>query len=118
MLVVLKKRVWQVVLLLAMALGVCYANSQAEEYYKMAKSYDENKDYSKALQYYQKAAEMGSANAYTDLGLMYAKGEGVAKDYSKALQYYQKAAEMGSADAYNKLGLMYDMGEGVEQDYS
>ncbi|CRF50309.1 hypothetical protein HHE06_01320 [Helicobacter heilmannii] len=116
MLVVLKKRVWQVVLLLAMVLGVCYANSQADEYYKMAKSYDENKDYAKALQYYQKAADMGETRAYFDLGLMYFNGNGVAKDYSKALQYFQKGAKMENASSYGMLGIMYENGMGVEQD--
>ncbi|WP_104741355.1 tetratricopeptide repeat protein [Helicobacter ailurogastricus] len=116
MLVVLKKRVWQVVLLLAMVLGVCYANSQADEYYKMAKSYDENKDYAKALQYLQKAADMGDARAYYTLGVLYTQGEKVEKAYFKAVQYFQKAAEMGNAFSYYNLGVMYKKGYGVGQD--
>ncbi|WP_162983264.1 tetratricopeptide repeat protein, partial [Helicobacter mehlei] len=63
-----------------------------------------------------KAAEMGSADAYNSLGLMYNIGKGVEQDYSKALQYYQKAAEMGNAFSYYNLGVMYKKGYGVGQD--
>ncbi|BDQ28138.1 hypothetical protein ASB1_18140 (plasmid) [Helicobacter heilmannii] len=44
---------------------------------------------------------------YTNLGIAYYMGEGVAKDYDKAIQYFQKAAKMGSAKAYNALGDLY-----------
>ncbi|CRF48327.1 hypothetical protein HHE02_16520 [Helicobacter heilmannii] len=114
--VVLKKRVWQVILLLAVALGVCYANSQADEYYKLAKSYDDSKDYGKSVFYWKKLIEMGDARGYNGMGYMYEDGHGVVKDYAKALQYYQKAADMGYAAAYNNLGVMYARGEGVGQD--
>ncbi|CRF48326.1 hypothetical protein HHE02_16510 [Helicobacter heilmannii] len=117
MLVVLRKRVWQVVLLLAVALGGCQ-DRQAHDYYKLAWSYRKNKDYAKALQYLQKAAEMGDAWAYYTLGGTYKYGDGVEKDYAKALQYLQKAAEMGVSDAYNELGDMYRDGDGVEKDYA
>ncbi|WP_121021559.1 tetratricopeptide repeat protein [Helicobacter vulpis] len=93
--VVLKKRVWQVILLLAVALGVCYAGSQADEYFKLAESYYKNKDYSKALQYLQKAADMGDALAYTNLGVMYAKGKGVGQDKEMARRYFEKACDLG-----------------------
>ncbi|WP_162983263.1 tetratricopeptide repeat protein [Helicobacter mehlei] len=116
MLVVLKKRVWQVVLLWAMALGVCYANSQADEYYKLAKSYHDSKDYGKSVFYWKKLIEMGDAKGYNGMGYMYDYGHGVVKDDAKAIQYYQKAADMGYAAAYNNLGVMYDRGEGVGQD--
>ncbi|GMB90797.1 hypothetical protein NHP190002_15240 [Helicobacter ailurogastricus] len=117
MLVVLKKRVWQVVLLLAVALGGCQ-DRQAHDYYKLAWSYHKNKDYAKALQYLQKAAEMGDAWAYYTLGGTYKWGDGVAKDYAKALQYYQKATEWWDPKGYYNLGVMYEKGEGVAKDYS
>ncbi|CCF79561.1 hypothetical protein HBZS_100090 [Helicobacter bizzozeronii CCUG 35545] len=53
------------------------------------------KDYAKAMQYYQKAADMGNSAAYTNLGIMYAHGKGVKPDKEKARQYYQKACNMG-----------------------
>ena len=39
-----------------------------------------------------KRAERGDAEAQDQLGVMYAKGEGVPKDEVKAFEWYQKAA--------------------------
>ncbi|WP_104578375.1 hypothetical protein [Helicobacter felis] len=68
MLVVFKKHVLKVVWLLAVALGVCYAGSQADEYYRLAKSYDDNKDYGKSVFYWKKLIEMGDARGYNGMG--------------------------------------------------
>ena len=51
-----------------------------------------------------------------NLGLMYAKGQGVRQDYAQAVQWYHKAAEQGDAEAQFNLGLMYAKGQGVRQD--
>ncbi|WP_163564693.1 tetratricopeptide repeat protein [Helicobacter suis] len=75
------------------------------------------KDYHKALEYYQKAVDGGSAMACYNLGIIYKnRGYGVEQDYQKALEYFKKAADMGSALAYESLGGMYENGEGVEKD--
>src|SRR5690606_40942624 len=65
------------------------------------------KDYKKAVEWYQKAAEKGNADAQFNLGVMYKNGNGVAKDYKKAVEWYQKAAEKGNANAQFNLGVMY-----------
>ena len=57
------------------------------------------KDYCKALEWYQKAAEQGYDLAQYALGKMYEDGHGVPKDCSKALEWFQKAAEQGHEDA-------------------
>lgn len=62
------------------------------------------------------AAERGDTEAQTDLGIMYAKGDGVAKDPSEAVKWFRKAAEQGFARAQNNLGVMYEDGNGVPQD--
>jgi hypothetical protein len=54
--------------------------------------------------------------AQTDLGLMYANGEGVGRDYDEAVNWYRKAAEQGDAKAQNALGVMYHNGFGVKRD--
>ena len=85
----------------------------------------------------QERAEAGDAEAQSNLGVMYEKGEGVPKDYVEAVKWYRKAAEQG--DAYGQkqlvkwyrkaaeqgvaiaqvnLGWMYDNGEGVPKDSS
>ncbi len=68
-------------------------------------------DYAKAMQWYQKAANQGDADAQFNLGVMYYEGEGAPQDYAKALQWYQKAANQGDAQAQYNLGFMYYKGE-------
>jgi TPR repeat protein len=64
----------------------------------------------------QREAEAGDADAQLDLGVMYAKGEGVSKDAVKAVEWFQKAEAQGDAMAQYNLGWMYDNGEGVPKD--
>jgi len=61
-------------------------------------------------------AEKGDVEAQSDLGLMYAIGQGVSQDYTEALKWYRKAAEQGDALALYNLGVMYHEGHGVPQD--
>ena len=70
-----------------------------------------------AVQWYRHAAEQGNAEAQSNLGVMYAKGEGVPQDYKMAVQWYRRAAEQGNASAQFNLGVSYAEGEGVPQDY-
>lgn len=78
------------------------------------------RNYSKAMAWYQKAANQGCAVAQNNLGVMYAYDwfGAIKKDYTKAREWYQKAAEQGYARAqYNLAGLYYN-GQGVEKDYA
>ena len=75
-------------------------------------------DYSKALEWYNKAVNAGNASAMYSIGYMYDYGEGVEQDYSKALEWYNKAANAGNSAAMNNIGYMYEFSEGVEQDYT
>jgi TPR repeat protein len=54
--------------------------------------------------------------AQNNLGIMYAKGNGVPRDSAAAAKWYRRAAEQGYAVAQNNLGLMYATGEGVPKD--
>ena len=64
----------------------------------------------------RQAAEQGDATAQFNLGVMYAKGEGVPQDDAEAVQWYRLAAEQGHAEAQGTLGAMYMNGQGVPQD--
>ncbi|WP_104751159.1 dynamin family protein [Helicobacter salomonis] len=75
-------------------------------------------DYTKAIEHYQKAGEMGCAEAYCNLGFMYYDSRGVPQDYVKAKEYWEKATEMGNSGACCNLGSLYEKGQGVAQDYS
>ena len=74
-------------------------------------------DYATALREWTPLAEQGNAYAQSNLGLMYAKGQGVPQDYKTAVKWYRLAAEQGNAAAQHNLGLMYAKGYGVPQDY-
>ncbi|KAG0001360.1 hypothetical protein BGZ79_004763 [Entomortierella chlamydospora] len=63
------------------------------------KGYGVPQDYSKAGEWYQKAASYGHVSAQYNLGVVYHSGLGVAQDYFKAAEWYQKAAEQGHTRA-------------------
>ena len=78
----------------------------------------ESGDYAKAVKMFRLAADQGNAAAQANLGVMYAKGQGVPQDYSEAVKWYRLAADQGDAIAQFNLGVMYAKGQGVPQDYS
>ena len=86
-------------------------NTKASNYYK-------EKNYTEALKWYQKSAELGNASAQNWLGFMYEKGQGVTQNYSEALRWYRKSADQGYGNAMANLGRMYYYGYGVTQDNS
>ncbi|MBO5589910.1 MAG: SEL1-like repeat protein [Acidaminococcaceae bacterium] len=88
---------------------------QADEIYLKAKKWQDDGNYKKAFELYQKAADMGSMDAVAGLGWCYYNGNGVEKDLEKALEYNSEAADAGVARAQNVLGVMYDLGEGVNK---
>lgn len=56
-------------------------------------------NYSKAIEYYTKAAYQGGIKAQFKLAVMYHTGQGTTKNYSKAIEFYTKAADKGYAPA-------------------
>ena len=75
-------------------------------------------DYETALKELLPSARQGNAVAQTNLGLMYAKGEGVPRDDTEAVKWYRLAAEQGNAAGQYNLGHRYDEGGGVPQDHN
>ena len=58
-------------------------------------------------------------NAQSNLGLMYATGNGVSENVAEAIRWYRLAAEQGHVRARHNLGFMYARGgEGVPRDYA
>src|SRR3954452_5929923 len=56
-------------------------------------------DFTTAAEWYRRAAEQGSAEAYYTLGLLYRGGEGVPKDDIAAVNCFRKAAELKYCEA-------------------
>jgi TPR repeat protein/DNA-directed RNA polymerase subunit RPC12/RpoP len=69
-----------------------------------------------AVKWYHKAAEQGNAEAQFNLGVCYAKGEGVDQDSYEAVKWYRMAAEQGDKRAQLNLATMLRTGDGVPMD--
>ena len=112
-----------------LALGMMWLQKASEQgdteaLQELGQVYDDEYDYQrgesknafKAAEWYQKAAERGSASAQIYLGVAYFLGKGVPKDDVQAVAWWRKAAEQGNADAQNYLGWAYAKGQGVPKD--
>lgn len=74
------------------------------------------RNYTKALEWYGKAAAAGQAEGHYNVGVCYEVGMGAVSDMGKAVQSYQKAADLGLALAMYKLSAIYVSGSGVPKD--
>ena len=75
-------------------------------------------DYSKAVEWYRKAAEQDYADAQNSLGFMFLNGKGVEQSDTEAVEWFRKAANQGYAAGQYNLGLMYQNGLGVDKDFT
>ncbi|MDE2110174.1 MAG: sel1 repeat family protein [Alphaproteobacteria bacterium] len=65
----------------------------------------------------QMAAVDGDAESQNRLGIMYAKGIGVARNFVRARDWFDKAAKQNYGEALYNLGVLYKVGpDGVAQD--
>ncbi|KRX06871.1 hypothetical protein PPERSA_11516 [Pseudocohnilembus persalinus] len=61
-----------------------------------------------AIIYYERAADLGNANAMYNLGICYYNGDGVNQNKEKAIEYYKIAAKkqyQGAVEALQELGI-------------
>jgi len=87
-------------------LGVCYQYG----------GYGTEKSMSKAIEWHEKAAELGNLDAQLSLAfLYYNKGEYVTQNYEKAVHYLNLAFKQGNEKAECNLGFCYLHGDGVPQ---
>jgi TPR repeat protein len=107
----------KLILMLAMTLALTLtANMARADDFDDARAAYYDGDYATAFKLIKPLAEQGDASAQFNLGVMYAKGEGVIENDKKAVKWFRLAAEQGDAEAQNNLGTMYHNGEGVLQD--
>jgi len=62
-------------------------------------------DFAQAAQWYLKAADQNHALAQFNLGVMYARGQGVRRDDKQSMVWIRKAAHLGDAGAQYNLGM-------------
>ena len=67
-----------------------------------------------AKRYLHQAAQLGNAQAQTELGLMYLKGKKVEQDTALGLKYLEQAASQHNGLALNALGEALEQGIGIE----
>lgn len=72
--------------------------------------------FAEAARGFEPAARQGNPAAQYHMGLLYARGEGVAQDYAIAASWFLQAAEQDHNHAQFILGHMYARGEGVVRD--
>ncbi len=56
-------------------------------------------DYKKALEWYEKAADLGNTSGMNQIGYLYYYGSGVEQSNEKALEWFDKAAALGNEKA-------------------
>ncbi|EJK43665.1 hypothetical protein THAOC_37869, partial [Thalassiosira oceanica] len=67
-------------------------------------AYSLEKDTTRAVELYERAAELGSKEAHYNLGVLYADGTDVERDMDKAMGHYEMAAVCGHVSARFNLG--------------
>ena len=96
-------------------------DKDVNDYYDIAVAYEEGNgvriNYNLAIASFEKAAELGSSDAFYRIGRMYDFGKGVNKDYKISKEYYEKAIAIDDNDkALYNLGVLYANGFGVDVD--
>lgn len=78
------------------------------------------KDYDRAMYWYLRRVKRGGDLVWipeSNIGEMYAEGEGVSQNYAEAVRWWARSAQHGSGWCHLKLGELYAEGaDGVEKD--
>ena len=69
------------------------------------------KDYGKAMEYYQLAADLGNIESWRSIGFLYQWGFGVEQDFDRALEYYHLAADPGVLSSGSRSERRENLGE-------
>ena len=90
--------------------STAWADTLEQQFQQGLTAYEQS-DYQTAFKLWLPMAEQGDANVQFNLGVMYAKGQGVKQDDFEAVKWFRKAAEQGHAKAQAILGFSYLLGE-------
>jgi len=83
---------------------------------EIAKEAYSKNDFPKALDYFQRAARAGDADAEYYAGVMLSVGDGARRNPEEALKHFEAAAAKEQPDALYALGRKYLVGDGVDRD--
>lgn len=88
----------------------------AEELFNKGWACHQQKNYSRAVEYYKQACELNHPVAQNNLGVCYENGLGVPQNNQKAVYWYQKSANQSYDRGLYNLSNCYFYGNGVAQD--
>lgn len=92
-------------------------NGDPDCFNRMGLSYQDEKNYNKAWEYYQAGLDIGDGYCAYNIGCILYYGRGFKENEAEAFTYFEKAAELGINGAEYYLALYYDTGKaGIEKD--
>ena len=106
----------EMVTVVATVRGSVAAVEPAGDKYRQGMAWLADGNATKAAGLLRRAAEQGNRRAQYQLGLLYARGDGVRKDLTVARDWLRKAAMQGHPKAQFFLGQMYAFGDGGPKD--
>lgn len=77
-----------------------------------------NKNKNKAIEYYERGADMAHPGCQHNLGCMYLRGDTIKIDVKRGFELCMKAAEQGFVPAMKDVGNCFQFGTGVNADMS
>ena len=86
--------------------STAWADTLEQQFQQGLTAYEQS-NYQTAFKLWLPMAEQGDANVQFNLGVMYAKGQGVKQDDFEVVKWFRKAAEQGHAEAQFNLGVRY-----------
>ncbi|MCL2797659.1 MAG: sel1 repeat family protein [Firmicutes bacterium] len=92
------------------------AQENAEALYELGEEHYDKKNYSKAVEFFAKAANLGDADAQYSLGFCYYHGEGVEEDEEEAFKWFLNSAKQNHASSQYYVGECYLHGWGIIED--
>lgn len=98
----------------AAAGGIVKANVLVGDYYR--NQYLGVEDYTTALEWYKKGADLKDPESYWALGRAFDQGEGVTEDHDRAFTFYLKGAELGEPYSMREVGVAYYEGKCTKRD--
>ena len=93
------------------------AQQNASQLLKQGDDFYAAKQYKQAVENYQKAAQLGNAEAQFNYAYALYNGEGIDRDYASAAMWFKRAARQNFAKAQYNLAYCYMYGRGVPADY-
>jgi len=111
------KRLITLLLIWITATVAAIAQQNASQLLKQGDDFYAAKQYKQAVENYQKAAQLGNAEAQFNYAYALYNGEGIDRDYASAAMWFKRAARQNFAKAQYNLAYCYMYGRGVPADY-